>query len=98
MASTQTAYDTKNDSGNGLGFERYTIVWAGGTTTGDVIPTLSSGITQITKWGVTNLANANAVKVVKSFDLTNHKDKLTLTGTANDSFDVWVEGYSRGSF
>lgn len=92
MASTATVVKSNNDYGKGIGYERQTIVWAGGTTTGTVVPSAVSGIVEIYEKSVVNTANANAVKVVQSYDSTNDKDILTLTGTANDSFDVVVIG------
>lgn len=97
MASTQTIVRTKSEYGIGIGYESYTLVWGGGTTSGTIIPSAASGIREIWEFGVTNLANANAVKVVKSYSSSSDKDILTLTGTANDSFDVWVKGPSRGA-
>ncbi len=92
MASTLTTIYANNTYGRGTGSETFTMVWAGGTTSGVVTPSSASGIISITKFGVTNSANANAFKVVKSYDSTADKDILTITGTANDSFDIWIEG------
>ena len=92
MASTPTVVESKNDYGNGLGYELQRLVWDGGTTTGTITPSSASGISRITEWDVLNITGARAVQVVKSYSSSADKEILTLTGTANDSFDVIVKG------
>lgn len=92
MAQTITDLETVNDFGKGVGLYRCTVTWAGGTTTGDVVPPTASGIVKILLANVRNTANANAVKVVTAYDATADKEKITLTGTANDTFDVTILG------
>lgn len=89
-----------------------TITLSGGTTTGLLIPGyLASsgdvlltqggvnscrGIRKILGWSFTNNTNSNAFKVVKTNDATADADLLTLTATANDSFNYVIEGIDQG--
>lgn len=81
-----------------------TFVTAGGTSSGTIKPgsndtnvTGSASMRKILAWGLSNYANSNAVKVVKSYDATQDGDILTITCTANDTFDFWVEGVDNGA-
>ena len=89
-----------------------TVTLSGGTTTGLVIPgylasagdvlltegslNACRGIKKILGYGFTNNTNSNAFKVVKTTDATADADLLTLTATANDSFNYWLEGIDQG--
>lgn len=69
--------------------------------TGDSLITEGSlnkarGIRKIVGWSVSNNANSNAFKVVKSYDSTAKADKLTITCAPNDTFDYSLEGYDQG--
>lgn len=89
-----------------------TFATSGGSTTGVVIPgydgntgdsliavgslNAARGIKTILGWGFTNNANSNAFKVVKTYDSTAKADKLTITCTANDTFNYWLDGVDGG--
>lgn len=89
-----------------------TVTLSGGTTVGLVIPgylasagdvlltqgslNVARGIRKILGWGFTNHTSSAAFKVVKTNDATADADLLTLTATANDSFDYWLEGIDQG--
>lgn len=60
-------------------------------------PTGSVGLRTIDSWGVSDATAAAATKVVKTFDTTNKADILTVTITANDTANWWVEGDYNGS-
>lgn len=77
---------------------------AGGTSSGVIKPgendtnvSGSIGCRTILSWGLVNNANSNAFKVVKSYDTTHDGDILTVTCTANDTFNFWVEGIDNGA-
>ena len=85
-----------------------TFVTSGGTTTGvvcpgyqangaDVLLTPTRGIRTINNWGFTNNVSSGAFKVVKTYDATADADILTVTCTANDGFNYWLEGSDIGS-
>jgi hypothetical protein len=89
-----------------------TLTLSGGTTAGLIIPgylasagdvlltqgSINScrGIRKILGWGFTNNTNSNAFKVVKTNDATADADLLTVTATANDSFNYWLDGIDQG--
>jgi len=52
----------------------------------------SSSIKSFTAWGFTNNVSANGFRAVKTYDATQKGDILTVTCTALDGFDWWVEG------
>lgn len=90
-----------------------TLVMSGGATSGIIIPgydansgdsLLTANGTNVARtirepktWGFTNNVSANPHRVVKTFDTTAQAWKLTVTCTANDAFDYWVEGKMNGS-
>lgn len=92
MASTPSEIKSINDYQKGIGFNKQRLVWDGGTATGVVTPSAESKIVEIYEVIVTNIANPNPFKVVVSYDPTVDKDIVTITGTANDSFDVVMKG------
>lgn len=57
----------------------------------------STGLRKMYGWSITNNANSNAFKAVKTFDATNQADILTITCTANDTFDWMVDGECAGA-
>jgi len=54
------------------------------------------GARKILSYSFTNSANENAFKVVKAYDASNDGDKLTLTGTAGDTFDFMIMAEDNG--
>lgn len=71
---------------------------ASSVTTG-VIPGSTQHVRKILRWGFTPKQNitGGAFNVVKSYDhATYDSDILTLTCTADDSFDFWYEGLDNG--
>lgn len=97
---------------NALTLVRGTLVTSGGATAATIIPgydantgdvllsagglNLARGIKKIVAYGLTNNANSNAFKVVKSNNTTADADQLVLTCTANDTFDYWYLGVDGG--
>ena len=89
-----------------------TLVTSGGATAATIIPgydantgdvllaagglNLARGIKKIVAYGLTNNANSNAFKVVKSNNTTADADQLVLTCTANDTFNYWYLGVDGG--
>lgn len=57
----------------------------------------SRGLRKILAWGITDSVAAAAVKVVKTYDATHDGDILTVTNTAGDELNYWVEGLDNGS-
>ena len=56
----------------------------------------SKGLRKMLAWRFSNYITANPIKVVKSFNTTDYSDILTVTCTAADKFDFWVEGQDAG--
>lgn len=57
----------------------------------------SRGLRKILSWGFSDSVAVEAVKVVKSYDATHDGDILTLTFTAGDEINYWVEGLDNGA-
>lgn len=101
MASTQLPATDKSyladpTYGRGWAMFRGRLVWDAGTATGVFVPPDESGIREITHWHISNATAAgNAPQVVVSNDGTLDKDKLTISGPANTTWDIVVYGKTR---
>jgi len=92
MASTPTVLETITDQGRGEAYEKQRVVWDGGTTTGVVTPSATSKIIRVTGCDVVNRVAPNAYTVLIAWDPTENKELITVTGTANNSFDIFLRG------
>jgi hypothetical protein len=101
MASTQAGstdaeYLAIPNYGPRIGYFKSKLTWSGGTTTGDFIPPDESGIQRITEVQVHNLTSQQVAPLVaKSYDSTEDKEKITLTGVADQTWLVIVKGIVR---
>lgn len=105
MAASTTETIFIRNGGNTPGLcKLYGTVNAASVTTATIKPgnndtnvSGSASLRKIYAYGLTNTANANAFKVVKSYSSTTDSDILTITCTSSDTFDFWVEGEDNGA-
>lgn len=101
MASTQAGstdqeYLALPEYGPGIGYFKSKLTWTGGTVTGDFIPPDESGIQKITEVQIHNLTSQQVAPLVaKSYDATEDKEKITLTGVADQTWLIILKGVSR---
>jgi len=89
-----TLYGTAANTGGSTGgaITPGTSVGGGATVTG------SSGLKKFISWSFNNQTGARACQVVKTYDATQDGEILTLTCTANDSFDFAILGEYNGTY
>ena len=85
-----------------------TAVNTGGSTGGAITPGTSvgggalvpgsAGFKKFEAWGFSNQSAVRSYQAVKSYDATQDGDILTLTTTADDDFDFWIEGPYNGTY
>lgn len=92
MAQTVSVLSTITDQGRGEGFEKQRVVWDAGTLTGVLTPSTASKIHTVTGLDLVNRSGANAFQAVIDWDPTANKELITVTGTANSTFDAFIRG------
>jgi hypothetical protein len=105
MATTVNETDLTRIYGDrGLLVLYFTVVNTAAETTATISPGNGNGVIQsgsvglrkILRWGFTDSVAAAAIRVVKAYSATTDRDELTLTFTAGDEIDGWVEGIDAG--
>ena len=73
-------------------------ITVGTSVGGGTVVTGSAGLKKFTAWNFSNQTAVRAYQAVKSYDATQDGDILTLTTTADDDFDFWIEGPYNGTY
>ena len=63
----------------------------------DTNVTGSRGLRKILRYGFVDSVAVQAIQAVKSYDATHDGNIVTLTFTAGDEIDYWVEGLDNGA-